>query len=271
VGVAVMFSGAAQAYVLSGPHILDLMISRYGKAKRLLISQRQTAYSSDIQAAGIDMDETVRYVFPDSFRSDLRSPTGERVHVVARDGALTAIDGRIVSEPEVGIDRYKDILLYHSREALQQKLNWLGVNATVSSLGRLQEQIAFVIGAQYPDDSLSQLWIGKETFRPLRWLTVSRTPAGQTSVLEISYQHWQLFADNWYPTQITFTEDGRRVREIRVESVKVNPNFSSELFNLQRLKQQFQPAPTAPAASKTEGMGEIEKTIEEFKKIYAPN
>ena len=269
VGWAVLINGPAHAYVLSGPHILELMISKYGKAKRLLISQNQTVFTPDAQAAGIELKETVRYVFPEIFRSDLRSQTGQRVHVLTKHDALTAIDGKIVNEPEDEFDRYKDILLYHSREILHQKLNWLGVNVTRTSLGRFQDKIAFVMGAQYPDESLSQLWVEKETFRPMRWLMVKKTPTGQPTVLEIQYQNWQLFADNWYPVQITFIENGRLVREIKVESAQVNTNFSNDLFNIQQLKKRFQPAAAiATEPPDTEGMGEFKKTIVEFKKMY---
>ena len=269
VGCAVLINGPAHAYVLSGPHILDLMISKYGKAKLMLISQKQTVFTADAQAAGIELKETVRYVFPETFRSDLHSQTGQRVHVLTKHDALTAIDGTIVNDPEDEFDRYKDILLYHSREILHQKLNWLGVNVTLTSLGRFQDKIAFVMGAQYPDESLSQLWIEKETFRPMRWLVVKKTPTGQPTVLEIQYQNWQLFADNWYPVQITFIENGRLVIEIEVESVQVNTNFSNDLFNIQQLKKRFEPAAAVvPEPPDTEGMSEIKKSIEEFKKMY---
>jgi outer membrane lipoprotein-sorting protein len=269
VGWAVWFNGPAHAYVLSGPHILELMISKYGKARRLLISQTQTVFTPDAPAAGIELKETVRYVFPEIFRSDLRSQNSRRIHVVTKHEDLTAIDGKIVNEPEDEFDRYKDIFLYHSREILHQKLDWLGVNVTQASLGRFQDKIAFVLGAQYPDETRSQLWVEKETFRPMRWLMVKTTSTGQPTVLEIQYLNWQLFADNWYPVQITFIENGRLIREIKVAGVQVNTNFSKDLFDIQQLKKRFQPAEAAaPEPPGNEGMGEIEKTIKEFKKIY---
>jgi hypothetical protein len=269
VGWVVLFAGPAHAYILSGPHILELMISKYGKAKRLLISQKQTVFTSDAPGAGIELTETVRYVFPDIFRSDAQSQTRQRVYVLTKNETLTAIDGSIVNEPENEFDRYKDILLYHSREVLHQNLNWLGVNVTRISLGRFRDKIAFVMGAQYPDESLSQLWIEKETFRPMRWLVVKKTPSDQPTVLEIQYQNWQLFADNWYPVQISFIENGRLVREIKVDSVQVNTIFPKDLFDIQQLKKRFQPAAAAAMEPPdSEGMGKIKKTIEEFKKMY---
>lgn len=269
VGGAVALSGPAHAYVLSGPHVLELMISKYGKANRLLVSQKQTVYSADAQGAGIESRETLRYAFPESFRSDLRSPTGERVHVVTKHDALAAIDGRIVNDPEDEWGLYKDILLYRSREILQQKLNWKGVDTAQSSLGRFQDRIAFVIGAQYPDESRSQVWVDKETFRPIRRLIIPATPAGEPAVLEIQYLDWQLFANNWYPARITFTANGRLVREIKVTGVQVNTNFPSDLFDIEGLKKRFlPPAPAAAEPPKADGMGEIKKTGEVFKNLY---
>jgi len=268
-GGAVSLSGPAHAYVLSGPHVLELMISKYGKARRLLVSQKQTVFSADSPADGVESRETLRYVFPESFRSDLQAPTGRRVHVVTKQGVLTAIDGRIVHEPEDEFDRYKDILLYHSREILQHKLNWMGVDTAQSSLGRFQDRIAFVIGAQYPDESRSQVWVDKETFRPIRRLIIPATAAGEPAVLEIQYLNWQLFSNNWYPSRITFTANGRLVREIKVTGVQVNPTFPGDVFDIQGLRKRFLPAaPVAPDPPATEGTGETRKTVGEFNKTY---
>ena len=61
------------AYVLSGPHILELMTTKYSKAKRLLVSQKMILYNNDPQQRTVELKETLRYVFPDVFRSDIRS------------------------------------------------------------------------------------------------------------------------------------------------------------------------------------------------------
>jgi hypothetical protein len=102
----------------------------------------------------------------------------------------------------------------------------------------------------------------------MRWLTIKTTPTGQPAVLEIQYQNWQLFSANWYPARITFTENGRLVREIKVASVQVNTNFSNDLFDIPQLKKRFQPAAVAAEPPGAEGMGDVKKTIEGFKKMY---
>jgi hypothetical protein len=58
-GAVVWLGGPAHAYVLSGPHVLELMISKYGKARSLLVLQKQTVYAPG-QGAGIEQKETLR-------------------------------------------------------------------------------------------------------------------------------------------------------------------------------------------------------------------
>jgi hypothetical protein len=260
---------AADAYVLQGPHILELMVSRFGKAKRMLVSQKLILFEDDEQQRKIELSETLRFVFPDIFRSDIHSETAYRVHISAKNDSLSAIDGRITHESETEFDRYKDILLYHSREHLHEKLTMLGVNVPVTSLGRFNGKIAYVVGAQYPDESVSQIWIEKETFRPMRWLMTKTTISGEPTILEIQYQNWQLFDGNWYPVQITFIENQRLVREIRVDNVQINPSFTEDLFDIDTLRRNFQPATSIIQDQQgSEDISEVEKLIEDFKKIY---
>ncbi len=266
-GWALLFAGSAHAYVLRGPHVLELMISKYGRVSRLLVSQKQAVFPQDAPPSGIEMRETVRYVFPDTFRSELQLQNSRRIHVVTKNGTFTSIDGRILYNRKDDFDCYKDILLYRSRETLQRKLTWEGVDVTLASLGRFEDKIAFVLGAQYPDETRSQLWIEKETFRPMRWLIVATAPDGNRSVLEILYQDWQFSADTWYPRQITFSKNGRRVREIKVSGIRANMDFPGDLFNIENLKSKLQiTAGTQPKGNDDTGISEIEKIIEDFEK-----
>jgi len=262
-------TASMDAYVLKGPHILELMTSKYGKAKRLLVSQNLILYANDPQRGQVELKETLRYIFPEVFRSDIRSENAHRIHVVSGNAVLTAIDGKITTESETDFDRYKDILLYHYREVLHERLTLLGVDVSVTSLGRFQDKIAYILGAQYPNESSSQIWVEKETFKPLRWLIIKNTPDDQPNVLDIQYQNWQQFENNWYPMNTLFFENGRLVREIRVDSIRVNPSFARDLFDIRYLKKIYQPvASVTPDQQESEGINEIQKTIEDFKKIY---
>lgn len=268
--LSIAFAAApAEAYVLKGPHILELMISKYGKAKKVFVSQKLILFGNGEQQSEIELSETQRYVFPDIFRSDIRSENAHRVHILSKSTSLTAIDGKIANESETEFDLYKDLLLYHSRELLHEKLTMLGVNVPVTSLGRFNGKIAYIVGAQYPDESVSQIWVEKETFRPMRWLMATKKISGEPSVLEIQYNNWQLFDGNWYPVHIAFIEDSRLVREIRVDNVQINPSFQRDLFDIDTLRKNYQSATSILSdPQETEGMTEVQKLIENFKRIY---
>jgi hypothetical protein len=70
--------------------------------------------------------------------------------------------------------------------------------------------------------------------------------------------------------RIEFIADGNLVREIHVENIKVNPSFPKNLFDIEHLKSRYpQAEPTASVGQdKKESTNEIQKTIEDFKKIY---
>ncbi len=74
----------ANCYVLQGPHLLDLMIKKYGDAKRLLVSQSLIFYDNTNQMGAVKINETLSYVFPEEFRSDILSENTQKIHVVSK-------------------------------------------------------------------------------------------------------------------------------------------------------------------------------------------
>ena len=68
---------------------------------------------------------------------------------------------------------------------------------------------------------------------------------------------------------IEFYQDNSLVRMIEVNEIKVNPGFSAELFDINILKSTY-PKNTKPLPKQrqTGELGEVQKMIEEFKKIY---
>ena len=257
------------AYVLPGPYILELMIQNLGKAKSLLISQTLFIHDESPQNTGVELSETLRYVFPETFRSDTLSENVYRIHVLSKDNAITVIDGKIANESDSLYDRYKDILLFKPREMLQDKLSLLGVDVKVSSLGRFQGQPAYVLGAQYPDETTPQVWLDKDTFRPFRWILANNVGGAQENRIEVRYVEWNKVHHAWYPMRIEFFMDGILVREIHVQNIEVNPSFSKELFDINHLKSLYpRVAPGEQEQDNKEDLNEVQKTIEDFKKLY---
>lgn len=267
--VLLLFFVPANAYLLQGPHLLELMTQNIGKTKNLFVSQKLVFYGESFKEGSIELKETLKYIFPEKFRSDIVSKNSKRIHVVSKGRSLTVIDGKTVAGHETIFDRYKDIILYNSRSALVQRLAHLGINVSVSSLGRFQNKPVYVLGAQYPDESVSQIWLNKDTFRPFRWIINSKKPGGRIDFLEIRYYKWRKISKIWYPMHIEFYQDDSLIRMIEVDEIKVDPGISAGLFDINRLKSTYPKDTQVLSKERQQGeLSEVQKMIEEFKKIY---
>ena len=303
---SIFISGPVQAYVLQGPHILDLMIEQLGEAKSLYVSQELIFYrlvsQTDIETdetveehqtldnAGTDLpvdqgvqldengpleetlqlEETLRFAFPFTFRSDARSSESERIHVVSGDRSITIVDGSIVPAVANRFDLYKDIFLYRTREDLSERLLQVGVDVSISSLGRFEGEISLVLGAVYPDKSVSQIWIDRETFLPTRWIIRGNGESFITDVLEVRYLTWWKSGQVRYPSRIEFYQDGQLVRVNQLKSFREGDEFSEDLFDIDNLRSVYPLAPEQPLVpgESEEEPSEVQKTIDEFRKVF---
>lgn len=269
VAIVICLYAPANAYVLPGPYILELMTQNLGKAKSLLVSQTLVIHDDTLQKSGVELSETLRYVFPEMFRSDTLSEQVHRIHVLSKGKAVTVIDGKFADESDNRYDRYKNILLFKPGKMLQDKLSLLGVDVKVSSLGRFQGKPAYVLGARYPDETTPQVWLDKDTFRPFRWIMTSKDGKSRENSLEVRYLEWQKVKNTWYPMRIEFFMAGILVREIHVQNIKVNPSFSKKLFDITHLKSLYPQGPPAEQEQENKkDLNEVQKTIEDFKKLY---
>jgi outer membrane lipoprotein-sorting protein len=263
--ILVLSHAALNAYVLPGPYLLNLMTQHLGSGDRLLVTQKLLIHDADSKTGPAEFNETLKFVFPDTFRSDIDSEKVQRIHILSNAGVLTVIDGKISDESDSPYDHYTDLLLFRSNRSLMKRLLDLGVNVRISSLGRFQGKTAYVLGAQYPDEDTPQVWLDKNTFRPIRWI-MTRQP---TQRLEVLYLNWQATNRTWYPMHIEFILNDSLIREIYVQDIKVNPSFPTDIFDIQEIKSQYpQQALSKPENKDKEDVDEVQKTIEEFKKIY---
>jgi hypothetical protein len=301
-----LFMGFAQAYVLQGLHLIDLMIEQLGETQRLFVSQQLIFYRSVTQVE-IDFEETVEEfqtldyaetdlpaeqtielddnvqveetlelaetlrfdLSLDSFRSDAKSNDSERIHVVSRNRSLTIVDGNIVPQVANRFDLYKDIFLYRTREGLAEKLLDLGVDVSVSSLGRFEDEIFFIIGAIYPDESVSQIWIDRDTFLPSRWIIRDNGSSSGSDVLEVRYLTWWKSGQSRYPSIIEFYQDGKLVRVNQIKSFRGGDIFPPDLFDIDHLRSVYPLAPEQPLVpGEPDEPSEVQKTIDEFKRVF---
>jgi len=213
----------AKAYVLQGPHLLELMTQNIGTTGSLFVSQKLVLYDDGFKDGSIELKESLKYIFPEKFRSDIVSKNSKRIHVFSKGRSLTVLDEKTVADHETIFDRYKDIILYNSRSALLQRLAHLGINTSVVSLGRFNSKPVYVLGAQYPDETTTQIWLNKETFRPFRWIINHNNPDGRIDTLEVRYDKWQKIRKIFYPMHIEFYQDDHLIRMIEVDEIKLSP------------------------------------------------
>ena len=267
--VALLCAGTlANAFVLLGPHILELMRKELGTAEQLLVSQKLILYQEDFEEGTIVLDEKLRYVFPDTFRSEILSENVEVIHVFSKGRSVTVIDGKITSDRETELDHYKDIILYNTRELLEDRLPKYGLDVYTSSLGRFQGRLAYIVGAQYPDETVPQLWIDKNTFAPFRWIMFGGTAENREDLLEFRFYEWQQVDKVKYPMRIEFYQGENLVRMIQVDEIKVNVNFPDKLFDIRHLRSTYPRATSIePEKGESNELNEVQKVLEKFQKI----
>jgi hypothetical protein len=260
--------GRVDAYVLEGPHVLDLSAKSMGRIAALQVEQKLLVYPQSPETFPTVFDETAIYVMPERFRSDIASERIQRTFLVFADSSLTVIDGRTVVG-ENPFDLYQRLLRSRTRPRLIRTLNQMGVETAISSLGRLEERVVFVLGARYPDESVSQLAIDKETFLPARLLLVDGNAEDGGRRLEIVYENWQKVQSGWFPFQVQFYVNGRLAREIRVADLRINPSIPSSLMDLESLKASVAENNAAtPHGQKQEAVEEVQQAVEDFQKKF---
>jgi len=265
-GASVLFSSVGNTYVLQGPHILELMVEKLGDAKRLSVSQRLIILDGSLTQNPTEIREAVKYLYPDAFRSDISSDTTRRIYLFNRGEVLTITDDKASVGVETWYNRYKDLFLYHSRVLLANHLTLSGVDVSVSSLGRFEEKISYVVGAEYPAENRSQVWIEKATFRPIRWILKDIPDYPDLGTVEFRYKNWKKFNTVAYPMDIEFFQDGVLVRKLHVETVTVDPEFSEDLFDMEALQSRYLLIEKEEKLPET--LDEVKKTIEEFKRRF---
>ena len=268
--VVLTLAAAGRAYILPPEQILEFMIKHLGPLTTLQISQKTVIYNPSLEEGVQEVDATLYYQYPDRFRYEVTTPEGQEIRVVGPDGAVVVQKGKIVRERESRFDHFKDPLLYRNTELLRRKLSQGEIDFSVVSLGRYRNKISYVIGARYPDESLPQIWIEKDTFRPIRYI-LTRGDLIDSDSEEVEYTDYTSLGKNkWYPARILFYKNSRLTRMYVLEDFKVNPQVSDKLFDTAHLRSLYQPMAVTkePLPTSPSELDEVEKAIQDFSKTF---
>lgn len=298
----------AYCYVPEGPHLIALMADVLSGPKRLRVVQqvRENVFQAQL-ADGANSDEgklhnpgnvqehesaaqasvrplflqhplewkeTLSFIFPDRFRRDAWIQGVNRVGVINGEKKIQIDAGYILQWPTDRFNAYIVPLLYRRRFLIQRKLAERGVDFNLSSLGRFDNQLVYVIGDVFPARSGPQLWIDKHSFLPLRWIFPDRSgqqeqqdSGGQDNSFEIVYKGWKKQGGAWYPDLIEFYQGQRMVRAIQVIDILPDADFSEAIFDLDYLETVYKRRETEDiqkSGSEDQDMEEVQKAINSF-------
>lgn len=256
----------AAGYVQPAPFIAGLMLRHLDLPKNMLVTQELRIYTEPEERPEA-LEQKIYYRLPGDFRSETTAGQLERIHVSTLESSVTVVDGKLVRGRRPWYNCYKDLFVFASRKNLVDHLSGLGIDMRVSSLGRLDKNLVFVLGAGYPNERRRQLWVDKESFLPLRWIVMPAEKAGEPTTCEIRYLEWRKAADSWYPGKIEFYEKGEKIRDMKVKGIKVDSSLPGELFDVGALRSS---ASRVSGRETEESGGEagIRRQLEEFKNIY---
>lgn len=207
----------------------------------MVVDQNVTLFDKD--GAATVFREHLSYMPPGRFRSESNYKSDVRIHVESPGYGVTLLNGRIIdsseSVPESGaniwMDRYKNLFCFRSRRGLAARLEASGVDVNVSSLGRFGDMLVYILGGTYPDESTPQLWVDKESFKPVRWIVVPKEKSSDGLVREIRYLAWRRVNNAWYPGRIEFYAGDRMLKTIDALSIDVNPDIPQSRFDVESI------------------------------------
>ncbi|MBF0449320.1 MAG: hypothetical protein HQK75_01315 [Candidatus Magnetomorum sp.] len=256
---------SAQAYIMPGKQMIENMVQHVGSTASLSAIHSFTLLNQQIDGQPLTLEESVIYQFPNSMHSEILMNDKQKLHVVSPKGVVTIIDNVVSEESHTSFDLYKYLLLERDKNAVARRLKISGINSDVTSYGKFEKQAVYVIGAKFPDMSVPQLWLEINTFRPCRWIV---TPNVYEQSLEIVYQDWQeISKDVWYPKSIKYIQNNNLLVDIRLKSLKVNPEITNDLFDVSYYRQMYPSATVYDSPYETD-MDEVQKTIRDFQRAF---
>jgi hypothetical protein len=281
VGCFVIVGGnLSYGYVINGPKILQLVAQKIGRADTLLVNQHLVTYFFEPKLRRELAEEAVRYDFPNIFRSDLTSEDVSKFFLANGGQTLSVVNNQIDPDAENELDLYHFLLLHHRKDNLINFLEMFGIDTSIRSLGKFEKKIAYIIGAQYPDEDHSQLWVNKEMLLPMRWLLVILTQQNpvdlnQTNIppklerLEFRFSLWQKFDRLYYPMRLDILHNGILKREVRMNGVIVNPELDNTMMDIDQQKMLYPEVRQSWIESdEVDDVDDIQKTIDDFKKKF---
>lgn len=262
----ILQSGPGEAFVPQTPHLLYLVLEKIKKTKGLEAVQFKTVYDSDVpDEERVSIQEKITFLFPDKFRSETLSGAVPGFSVEHGSSFIKVSRGQTISRDKSPIDLYTDVLLLRNYEDLEKRLIKNGINTAEVSFDRYQDTICYVIGGPKPEDyqPFASLWIEKDTLFPVRYV-VERNGW----LVQCLYSRWEKISKTWYPMHVTVFVDDQLFASIDVTDITLEPDTEDTLFDIAQIIRMYPENNSDLINEEARQVQELEKHIEEFKKLY---
>lgn len=261
----ILLSNRGEAFVPQSPHLLHLVIEKIKQPVGIEAYQTKKILNYEDAGKGFDeFEEKLYFLYPNRFRSEIISKTLSSFSVESDFRFVRVMDGVIVSQDKPLVDLYTDILLYRDHESLANQLVLAGIDTTKVSFQRYNDTICYVIGRPLEKGKpFAGLWIEKESFLPIKYIVEKNG-----WMVEFFYGNWQKVSKTWYPMQVSIFLDNQLFAMVNVRSFDLKSGFLPSLFDIQHIKQLYPKNDPGPFDENTKQVEELDKRMEEFKKLY---
>ncbi len=265
--VLVLQPVTGRAFVPQTAHLLHLVVQKVKQPSGIETSQIKTIVNCDVvdEQEEIWLDERLMYVFPNQLRAETTTPTGTDFSIESDFEFIKVMNGQTVSTSKSPIDLYTDILLYRNHETLLGQLALSGIDVTRVSFQRYEDTICYVIGQpKEKGQPFAGLWIEKDTFFPLKYVVEK-----DDFLVECVYSNWQKISRTWYPLEVSIYLDDQLFATVTVSDIGLKAGFAPSLFDIDRVMRLYPEKQDPEVVNEKSGeMDELEKRIQEFKKLY---
>ncbi len=221
----------ASAYVLPAEYILRILAD---KRRRLNIVDLSIQLTTELSRQDAPADERLYLKTPERMRRVRQDEETTTVEIVREgkgargpEGAVRRFRGKVDLLPTLLMPRGEDLDAMQVR--MTKAVAALGIDTSATSLGRYQDRVCYIIGARAWETEVSQLWLDKETFLPLRLILVDGKKRKQET-------RWLEFGSSvtgdWFPRVIEVLEGGKRVERAEVTKIELNKKVPETLFEL---------------------------------------
>ncbi|MEA2014536.1 MAG: hypothetical protein U9N38_04435 [Thermodesulfobacteriota bacterium] len=164
------------------------------------------------------------------FRSVRTFPHGDNILLQQRDKTLN-MGVETANADERRVDTvFPAIFFQGSVSDLFNTLSFLGVDTGSVAIDRLDGHTVFVVGRDFEAAAESQIWIDRETSRPLRFIGVTMS-GGKRVVLRAEYLDYHLVDKRfWLPERVEYYRNDILWVVSILKDITTNKNLPHDLF-----------------------------------------